>query len=273
MTRVVAFMNPAGSTAKTTTLAALAHLAVLDGKRTLVIELDPQGNLSVWLGGQRDTAGISQAFRYASANDPRTAPGIPESEVIADRSRMVRRTVQRTELGVDVIAADVELEDTTRNWSSRWPGGQGETLLADVVAAVADDYDVILLDCKGDMGVLSVAALRAATAVVGVATPTSKALEGLQRLAAETSRDGLAPLAAVVPSRIEHRNRGAEADDLAITMRTTYADRITPDVRKNRHADSAYWSAEPITVSDPKSNTATDLRAVYADLQAKGVLP
>lgn len=273
MTAIVGFMNPGGSSAKSTTAAAMAHLSVEAGRRVLVIDLDPQGNMTGWLGGERDTAGITQALEATATNDPARWPGTSAEEVLADRAKQVRRTIQHTEAGVDLIAADVALEDTTRRWAQRWRSEQAETLLADMVAVVADAYDVIVIDCKGDMGVLTSAALRTCTDVVGVAVPTQKSLEGLQRLAPETNRPGRARFRAVIPSQVEHRNRGgAEADDLAGLMRSTWATEVTPDVRRKTGTEAAYASGQPITAYDPSGVVSGDLRAVWEDLAAKGVL-
>lgn len=270
--RRVGLMNPAGSTAKSTTTAALAHLAHEAGWRVLAVDLDPQANLTEWLGGGRDTGGISQALKATAANDPAGWPGVAAEDVLADRARQVRRTVQTTPLGPDLIAADVGLRALARHWTDLRPEAP-ERLLAEALDTVVDTYDLVLVDCKGDLGVLTEAALRACDEVIGVASPTTKAMAGLGLLAAETARVDGVEFRAVVPAQIRPRNRGADADDLYQLMQETYDGQLTPPVRGASNLDAAYTTGQPVTAYDPGSGVSADLRAVYADLRAKGVLP
>lgn len=265
--RVVSFMNPAGSTAKSTTAAAVAHVAVRRGQRVLAVDLDPQANLTAWLGGVTDTAGITQAVRATVTNDPAGWPGIDPAEVRADQQRQVRRAIQLTPAGVDLIAADAGVRGLVRTWNDLRQ--HPERLLADLLAAVVDDYDLVVLDCKGDLGVLAESALRASTDVVGVATPTTKALEGLQLLAAEAQQAG-AQLRAVVPVQIRHRSRGADADDLYQMMTADWP--TTPPVRGVASMEGAYLAGQPVTMWDRHSPAAQDYELVVGELVDRGVL-
>lgn len=269
--RVVGFLNPAGSTAKSTVAAALAHCAAAAGRSVLAVDTDPQANLTGWLGGTRDTAGITQAVRAAAANDPAAWPGVAATEVLADRARQVGRTVQPTPTGVDLIGADAGVRSLVRSWADLRAQAP-ELLLAETLEAVADRYDLVLVDTKGDLGVLAEAALWACDQVIGVATPTVKALEGLGLLQAEAARVGTAQLGAVVPVQIRPRNRGAAADDLYQLMRENYPTLVTAPVRGASNLDAAYAAGEPVTRFDPDSAVATDLCAVYAELVNREVL-
>lgn len=265
--RVVSFMNPAGSTAKSTTAAAIAYLAAQSGRRVLAVDLDPQANLTTWLGGSTDTAGITQAVRATVTNDPASWPGIDPAEVRADLYRQLTRAVQATGAGVALIAADAGVRGLVRSWTDL--RAHPERLLADMLAALDQDYDLVVLDCKGDLGVLAESALRASTDVVGVATPTTKALEGLQLLAAEAGQAGV-QMRAVVPVQIRHRNRGADADDLYAMMRADWP--TTPPVRGVASIEGAYLAGQPITLWDAHSPAAQDYALVVAELTGRGVL-
>jgi chromosome partitioning protein len=269
--RVVGFLNPAGSTAKSTVAAALAQCAAAAGRSVLAVDTDPQANLTGWLGGTRDTAGITQAVRAAAANDPAAWPGVAAAEVLADRTRQVRRTIQSTPARVDLIGADPGVRSLVRGWADL-RAETPELLLAETIAAVAGGYDLVVVDTKGDLGVLAEAALRACDQVVGVATPTVKALEGLGLLRAEAARIGAARLTAVIPVQIRPRNRGAAADDLYQLMREDYPALITQPVRGASNLDAAYAAGEPVTQFEPDSPVSADLRAVYAELVDREVL-
>lgn len=272
MNRVVACANPAGSTAKSTVTAALAHLAHSDGRRVLVIDLDPQANLTDWVSGSRDAAGISGALQAVAANDPTAWPGVPTEEVLADRRRHVQRTIQQVPLGFDLISADYQLRSTIKRFQDLRVD-HPEQLIAEAVHTVESVYDVVLLDCKGDLGVLSEAALRASTEVIGIAAPTTKALQGLQLLRAEVDKLAGSVFRTVVPVRVLPRNRGADADDLLGLMRAEYGEWVTPPVRGAANLDAAYTAGLPITAYDPKSGVAEDLRDVYRELRDRGVMP
>lgn len=278
---VIALVQPAGSTAKSSTAAALGHLEAADGRRVLAIGLDPQGNLTSWFGAARDTAGITQALTTANVD----WPGVPAEEVRADLRRHVLRTIQHTDHGVDLIGEDVQLQHTIEIWNTFHPDRRAY-LLADVLDSISDLYDLILLDCKGDLGVLTMAALRAirpndptsrVTHGVCVCLPETKSVVGLTRLQQEI--EGLADdgerveLSAVIPTKVQHRSRGADADDVYQWMRETYESIITPAIRRTPSLDGAYNSGEPITAWDPNSAVSADYRAVVESMRDRKVLP
>lgn len=282
MAELVVLANPAGSTAKSTVAAALTHLAAVAGQRVLALDLDPQANLTEWLGGRRDTAGITQALTAAATNDPGLWPGVPAEELAEDMRRQLIRTVQQTAAGVDLIAGDVGLRATVRRWTELRPTAP-ELLLSEAIAALEPSYDLVVLDSKGDLGPLTEAALRARgkfdgppVRVLGVATPTTKALGGLTLLGSEVRKvagEAAVELAGVVPVQIRPRNRGADADDLYALMRESYANLLTPPVRGASSLDAAYTAGEPITMYAAGDGVSQDLAAVRTSLQQRGVLP
>lgn len=282
MAELVVLANPAGSTAKSTVAAALAHLSAAAGQRVLALDLDPQANLTEWLGGRRDTAGITQALTATATNDPSLWPGVPAEELAGDLRRQLVRTVQHTAAGVDLVAGDLGLRATVRRWTELRPASP-ELLLAEAIAAVEPSYDLVLLDSKGDLGPLTEAALRARgkfdgppVRVLGVATPTTKALGGLTLLASEVRRvasEAAVEMAGVVPVQIRPRNRGADADDLYALMRETYPELVTPPVRGASSLDAAYTAGEPITMYAWNDGVSQDLVAILGDLQRRGILP
>jgi cellulose biosynthesis protein BcsQ len=151
---------------------------------------------------------------------------------------------------------------------------------------VQDDYDVILIDCKGDMGVLTLAAMQAVrpddpygrkVQAVCVVLPDVKSIGGLARVEAEVERlageGDRVELAAVIPVKIQHRNASAVADDLYQELRRDRAAVITPPVRKVATLDEAYMNGEPVTIWDPTWKVSEDYRTVIEHLRNRKVLP
>lgn len=275
-------MNPAGSTAKTTTTAGIAHTEhASHNKRVLVTDTDPQGNLTTAFGADRTAPGISQALTSASME----WPGVSADEVRADLRRSVLRTIQHTPSGVDIIGADVGLARLIENWNT-FSEQKRDYLLADIFDAIHDLYDVIIVDSKGDLGVLTRAVLRAVRRgdttgrlvhVVCVCLPDLKSVGGLTTLKAEIDRlieeGDRVELAALNPTKIQHRSRSADADDIYQWMGRTFPDIITPPVRKAPSLDGAYSAGMPITAFDPDSPVTLDLHAVTNWLRDRKVLP
>jgi chromosome partitioning protein len=160
--QVVAVTNFKGGSGKTTTAAHLAQGLALKGYRVLAVDLDPQASLSALFGimpefdvGENET--LYAAIRY---DDKRR----PASEV-------VRKTYFP---GLDLIPANLELHEfehtTPKMLASRRPGDGTEALFFTRVRAalesVADNYDVIVIDCPPQLGFLTLGALCAASGLL-----------------------------------------------------------------------------------------------------------
>jgi chromosome partitioning protein len=160
--QVIAVTNFKGGSGKTTTAAHLAQGLALKGYRVLAVDLDPQASLSALFGimpefdvGENET--LYAAIRY---DDKRR----PASEV-------VRKTYFP---GLDLIPANLELHEfehtTPKMLASRRPGDGTEALFFTRVRAalesVADNYDVIVIDCPPQLGFLTLGALCAASGLL-----------------------------------------------------------------------------------------------------------
>lgn len=159
--QVITVINFKGGSGKTTTAAHLAQKCALDGYRVLAIDLDPQASLSALHGYQPefdllDGGTLYDAIRY---DDP-----VPLSQVI-----------QKTYFtGLDIVPGNLELmefeHDTPRALAVRG-GSLFFTRIADALAEVEADYDVVVIDCPPQLGFLTMSALSAATAVLVTVHP------------------------------------------------------------------------------------------------------
>ncbi|MCW2784521.1 MAG: soj 1 [Marmoricola sp.] len=143
-TRVLAVANQKGGVAKTTTVASLGTALAELGQRVLLIDLDPQACLTFSLG--IDPEDLDLSIHHVLTK------GVPATEVMVT-----------TEDGVDLLPATIELARAEADLLTRT--GR-EYVIRTVVEELEDDYDWVLLDCPPSLGVLTVAALTAATGVL-----------------------------------------------------------------------------------------------------------
>ncbi len=160
MTTVIAVANQKGGVGKTTTTANLgASLAEL-GNRVLLIDLDPQGNLTAAVGADRRVkATVAQALLDREFGLPVIAVDMMAS--------------------VSVVPASIDLavaEDALGTKLGR------ELRLRDQILRVADDFDFVLIDTPPSLGVLTINALVAATRVIVPTEARFFSLQGLQML-------------------------------------------------------------------------------------------
>jgi chromosome partitioning protein len=157
--QVISVANFKGGSGKTTTAAHLAQYLALQGYRVLAIDLDPQASLSALHGyqpefdiGENET--LYGAIRYDGAR------------------RELKEIIRRTYFpGLDIIPGNIELmEFEHESPKALAEKKQGDALffarVAQALGTVADDYDVVVLDCPPQLGFLTLSALCAATAVL-----------------------------------------------------------------------------------------------------------
>ncbi len=157
-TRVIAFANQKGGVAKTTTTLNLGVSFQELGYRVLLIDLDPQGNLTMSQGLNPDTIETSMFDVLVRK--------IPISDVIANRE-------------IDLAVASIDLAGAELALSSLI--GR-ERSLEKALVEVRDRYDFILIDTPPSLGLLTINAFVAATGVIVPVQCEYLALRGLVQL-------------------------------------------------------------------------------------------
>jgi chromosome partitioning protein len=157
--QILAVTNFKGGSGKTTTSAHLAQYLVLRGYRVLAIDLDPQASLSALHGYQPEfDVGENETLYGAIRYD----------EHRRDLAEIIRPTYYS---GLDLVPGNIELmefehESPRALISKRSENALFFARLAQALATVQHQYDVVVIDCPPQLGFLTLSALCAATAIL-----------------------------------------------------------------------------------------------------------
>jgi chromosome partitioning protein len=163
--RRIAILNQKGGVGKTTTAVNLAAALARAGRRTCVIDLDPQAHATTHLGVEPD------------GKSPSMYDVLIESKPLADVRRRVADQLWLVGSDINLAAAEVELAGVVGR----------EVILRDALLQEEGAFDFLLMDCAPSLGVLTLNALAAATEVFIPLQPHFLALHGLGKLLETTA--------------------------------------------------------------------------------------
>lgn len=149
MTKTIAICNQKGGVGKTTTTVNLGIGLAKHGMRVLLVDCDPQGDLTASLGWQ-DTDGLSVTLADKL------------SAVIYDRPLDESGILRHTE-GIDLIPSNLTLSAMEMNLVCVM---RREEVLKNYLRTIKDNYDYIIIDCNPSLGMLTLNALAAADSVI-----------------------------------------------------------------------------------------------------------
>ena len=250
--QMLACANQKGGVGKTTTVVNLAAYLAMDGRRVLVVDLDPQGNATSGLGVERAAAGLSVYDALMG--------GVDFGALIVSTGTPGLSLVPSS---IALAGAEVELAKVS----------QRERRLNRVIASVRSDFDVVFIDCPPSLGLLTVNALTAADAVLIPMQCEYYALEGLSQLIATIHlvRDHLNPALAVrgvVLTMFDARtNLSAEvAAEVREYLGATVFQAVVPRSVRLAEAPS---HGRPIAGYAPDSRGAIAYRALATELRGR----
>jgi hypothetical protein len=161
VTKTIAFANQKGGVGKTTSAINIAAALGIAGKKTLLIDCDPQGNASSGVGVRKNQ--IKTTVYDVLIGRCRAADALIRTEY---------QNLSVIPAGMDLAAAELELADVENR----------QNRLKEPLSEIAGDFDYILIDCPPSLGMLTINALTAADGVIIPMQCEYFSLEGLSQI-------------------------------------------------------------------------------------------
>ena len=244
MTRIISIVNHKGGVGKTTSVASLG-VALSDlGRRVLLVDLDPQRNLTDSLSVPSPGRTIYEALREGR--------DLPQTEI--------RERLWVCPSSLDLVSMDLELSGVRRR----------EYRLRDLLSPL--DYDYILLDCPPSLGLLTINALTASGEVFVPLTPEALPAKGLGTLLdiIRRTREGLNPdlhLGGIIITRYQRRKINRVVEE---SLRENFGDLVfQTKIRENVDIAESPLQGKDIFSYSPRSIGATDYRDLALEIDKK----
>lgn len=244
----VAFTNQKGGVGKTSTVAGLAATLDRRGLRVLCVDLDPQADLSTWLG-----------------LDPLDAeqPNINDA-IYANTRGAAAAAVQRAVWGqhLEAVASTLDLAERETDLA---PGS--EFRLAKALDGVSG-YDAVLIDCPPSIGRLVVMAFVAATHAIVITEPSAASLRGVANVMKTISvvRDHYNHGLQIAGIIVNHQARTNESSLRIQEVADTYGPLVwQPYIPARAVVTAAMGAAAPMAAYGAESKTVQDVYDALAD--------
>lgn len=254
--RIIAVANQKGGVGKTTTTINLGASMAEEGRKVLIVDLDPQANATTGVGvPSRD---LEQSIydvllQQASAADLRCSTDTPNLDLLPS--------------SLALAGAEIELVAAFSR----------EYRLERALAEIVDDYDIVLIDCPPALGLLTINALVAAREVLVPIQCEYYALEGLGQLIGNVDlvKANLNPdLEVSTIALVMYDARTKLSEQVADEVRTFFGTKVCRQIipRSVRLSEAPSFG-QPINVYDPTSRGAVAYRELAREVLSGPVKP
>ena len=252
MGKIIAFTNKKGGVGKTTTAVNMAAYCAQFGKKTLLVDIDSQGNATTALGFSKGA--LKKSVYNVLIDDDTASANILPTQV---------ELLEILPANVDLTGADVDIVYKRNR----------EQILKNALEKIRNDYDYIFIDCPPSLGLLTINAWVAADSVIIPLQSEYFAMEGLSQLMNTI---------ALVKQRL---NPNLQIEGVVITMydsRALISKQIASEIKKffksklyeiiiprNVRLAEAPSHGVPVMLHDPKCVGARAYKALTEEFLSK----
>lgn len=260
---VISCINQKGGVGKTTTVANLGAYLAQTGAKVLLIDIDPQANLT---GGLQDINPhvkkiVEQENQQGTTDALTTYDVIVEQKVIS--SAFISTTIENLFLvpsSIALASAEIELVSALSR----------ESILQKALSKIDDQFDYIIIDCPPSLGLLTLNALVAANKVIIPVQCEYYALEGLTQLMntvklVKNNINFELAVGGVILTMYDARTKLSKevADEVKSHFKDLVFDSIVP---RNVRLTEAPSHGKPVNLYDPSSTGAVAYQKLAAEL-------